>query len=160
MIAHMDSNSTTNIRHTVRPLRHDDHAQWLPLWQGYLTFYKSQLSSAQTQCTWDRLNDPQFNLHGFVAEHGGQLVGITHFLFHPSSWTTEDYCYLQDLYVHEGQRGQGIARQLIEAVVKQAKRHPAQRVYWLTHESNANAQLLYDRVATATGFIQYRIAPL
>jgi hypothetical protein len=30
------------------------------------------------------------------------------------------------------------------------------RVYWLTHESNAEAMKLYDRIAERSGFIQYR----
>ena len=31
----------------------------------------------------------------------------------------------------------------------------AERVYWLTHESNDTARVLYDSVAQNTGFIQY-----
>jgi len=31
-------------------------------------------------------------------------------------------------------------------------------VYWLTHESNHKARLLYDKVAKKTGFIQYRMS--
>ena len=30
------------------------------------------------------------------------------------------------------------------------------KVYWLTHESNAAARLLYDQVARHGGFIQYQ----
>ena len=30
------------------------------------------------------------------------------------------------------------------------------RVYWLTHETNATAMQLYDRIADRSGFIQYR----
>jgi hypothetical protein len=30
------------------------------------------------------------------------------------------------------------------------------RVHWLTHESNTDAMLLYDRIAERSGFIQYR----
>jgi hypothetical protein len=29
-------------------------------------------------------------------------------------------------------------------------------VYWLTHETNATAIQLYDRIADRSGFIQYR----
>ena len=36
----------------------------------------------------------------------------------------------------------------------------ASRVYWLTHESNAQAMLLYDKIADRTGFVQYRKMPL
>lgn len=144
----------------VRPLQAQDQAQWMALWQSYLTFYNSTLAAEQTARTWQRLNDHAFNLHGLVALQGDTLVGITHYLFHPSSWTEHDYCYLQDLFVAPEHRGQGIARQLINSVVDAAKVHPAQRVYWLTQEGNATARLLYDKVASPTGFIQYRIAPL
>ena len=30
------------------------------------------------------------------------------------------------------------------------------RVHWLTHETNTDAMLLYDRIADRSGFIQYR----
>jgi len=33
----------------------------------------------------------------------------------------------------------------------------ASRLHWLTHETNAAAQALYDRVAMKSGFIQYRM---
>ena len=144
----------------VRPLQAQDLAPWSALWQSYLTFYNSTLPPEQTERTWQRLMDAQFNLHGLAALQGDTLVGITHYLFHPSSWTEHDDCYLQDLFVVPEHRGQGIARQLIDSVVDAAKGHPAQRVYWLTQESNATARLLYDKVASSTGFIQYRIAPL
>jgi hypothetical protein len=29
-------------------------------------------------------------------------------------------------------------------------------VWWLTHETNAQAMALYDRVAERSGFVQYR----
>ena len=144
----------------VRPLQAQDLASWSALWQSYLTFYNSTLPPEQTERTWQRLMDAQFNLYGLAALQGDTLVGITHYLFHPSSWTEHDYCYLQDLFVTPEHRGQGIARQLIDSVVVAAKARPAQRVYWLTQESNAAARLLYDKVASSTGFIQYRIAPL
>ena len=38
-----------------------------------------------------------------------------------------------------------------------AKQAGSGRVYWLTHESNTTAQALYDRVASRSGCIQYRL---
>jgi hypothetical protein len=32
----------------------------------------------------------------------------------------------------------------------------ATRVYWMTHETNATAMTLYDKVAAKSGFLQYR----
>ena len=42
-------------------------------------------------------DDPQ-DFSGLVAESGGALVGLTHYLFHRHCWKIENVCYLQDLY--------------------------------------------------------------
>ena len=44
---------------------------WLAMWAGYLTFYKEDLPAAQTELTWQRLLDSEFNLNGFVAVREG-----------------------------------------------------------------------------------------
>ena len=89
----------------------------------------------------------------------GRAIGMVHWIFHRSTWTAGDYCYLQDLYVDADVRGTGAGRALIEHVYAEAAAKPtASRVYWLTHETNANAMQLYDRIADRSGFIQYRKA--
>jgi GNAT superfamily N-acetyltransferase len=140
----------------IRALRPDDHRAWLGLWQGYQHFYEARIAPEVTARSWDRLLDPDGPLHGLAALAGGEMVGFAHYLFHPSSWTTGDYCYLQDLFVAEAARGRGVARALIEAASEAANAAGAARLYWLTHESNGPARALYDRLATRSGFIQYR----
>jgi GNAT superfamily N-acetyltransferase len=85
----------------------------------------------------------------------GEPLGLVHWLFHPSTWSTSDYCYLEDLFVSPDARGLGIGRALIEHVDQAAKQAGATKVYWLTHESNTTAQAVYDRIPTRTGFIHY-----
>jgi GNAT superfamily N-acetyltransferase len=140
----------------IRPFTSDDRQAWEPLWQGYLTFYKSSLPPEVTDETWRRLNDPAEPMHGLAAILDGRIVGLVHFLYHRSTWTTGNYCYLQDLFTVEEARGQGAGRALIEAVYEQARVDGTSRVYWLTHETNTAAQALYDKVASRSGFIQYR----
>lgn len=140
----------------IRPLRPDERAGWEPLWQGYLAFYKTSLTSDVTDATWARLHDPSEPMHALGACSGQDLVGIVHYIFHRSTWTSGDYCYLQDLFTAEPARGQGVGRALIETVYERAREAGASRVYWLTHESNAPARALYDAVADRPGFIQYR----
>jgi len=41
----------------IRQVTAGDHAVWLPLWQAYLRFYKTELPQAVTQSTWQRLLD-------------------------------------------------------------------------------------------------------
>src|SRR4051794_30914555 len=140
----------------IRPLRPDERAAWEPLWQGYLTFYKTRVAHEVTDATWARLHDAAEPMHVLGALLDEQLVGIVHYIFHRSTWTTGDYVYLQDLFTTEAARGKGAGRALIEAVYERAKAAGASRVHWLTQENNATARALYDEVADRSGFIQYR----
>jgi len=140
----------------IRPVGADERTAWEPLWNGYLTFYEATLVPGATDTTWLRLHDPNEPMYLLGAYLDGRLVGIVHYLYHRSCWTVGDYCYLQDLFVEQGLRGGGIGRKLIAAVEQEARKAGASRVYWLTHESNASAQTLYDKVAERSGFIQYR----
>jgi len=140
----------------IRPVRPDERDAWEPLWSGYLTFYETAVAPEVTDTTWRRLHDPTEPMHVLGAYLDGALIGIVHYLFHRSTWTVGDYCYLQDLFTAPEARGRGAGRALIEAVTERARDAGASRVYWLTHEANATARFLYDRVADRPGFIQYR----
>ena len=91
---------------------------------------------------------------GLGAHVDGHLVGIAHYMFHTGAWSA-DACYLQDLFVDEAVRGQGVARALIEQVAQAARERGAPRFYWLTQQNNATARILYDKVAQYKGFIRY-----
>ena len=140
----------------IRPLRADDQAAWEPLWQGYLTFYQTSVSAEVTHTTWSRLLDPAEPVQGLGAHLDGSLVGIAHLVYHRSTWSVENRCYLNDLFTAPEARGRGVARSLIEAVYREASGAGAARGSWLTHETNMTAQALYDKVASRTGFIQYK----
>ncbi|WP_181701673.1 GNAT family N-acetyltransferase [Chthonobacter albigriseus] len=142
----------------IRALAACDQAAWLPLWSGYQAFYKVEIPAHVSETTWNRILDPAEPISGALAWRGGRAVGLVHFIRHRSCWTTGDYCYLQDLFVAEGQRGFGVGKRLIGHVRRAAEAEGCSRVYWLTHETNADAMALYDKVAEKSGFIQYRIA--
>ena len=130
--------------------------QWLPLWQDYLTFYKTQLSDEQIRLSWKRITNPeQADIFGFAIKVDEEVVGFAHLNSHISTWADLPYCYLQDLYVDEAFRNQGLARKLIEHCY-QFCTGKFDCVYWLTHETNIPAQHLYDQVANKTGNIHYK----
>jgi len=141
----------------VRAIERVDREQWAPLWRAYLDFYRAVESEEVTNAAWARIFDPLEPLHALVAERDGRLIGFSHYLFQRSTWLLNPQCYLQDLYVAEADRGRGVGRALIAAVVGAANEAGAARVFWHTHETNAVARRLYDAVAERTGFIQYRI---
>ena len=144
---------------TVRPLEPSDRAAWEPLWAAYQRFYEVVIPAETTDLTWARFHDPDDMMHALGAfDDDGRLVGIVHAIFHRSCWLPQWTCYLQDLYVENNQRGLGTGEALIEAVAGLARQNGAGRLYWMTHESNATAQRLYDRIAERSGFIQYRKA--
>ena len=140
----------------IRPVSHDDFDTWHPLWKGYQRFYDVDIPESVTRATWARFMDPSEPMHAALAVAGGQTLGLVHWLYHRSTWTSQDYCYLQDLFVTEEARGRGVGRALIEHVYVEARLHEVPRVYWLTHRTNQNAMQLYDRVADRSDFIQYR----
>ncbi|MFL7963504.1 N-acetyltransferase family protein [Pseudomonas kielensis] len=142
----------------IRRVSADDHAAWLPLWQAYLRFYNTELPEAVSQSTWQRLLDEHEPTHAALAWKGDTAVGLVHFIYHRSNWSIENSCYLQDLLVTEQSRGTGVGRQLIEFVYATAKADGCCKVHWLTHETNATAIQLYERIAERPGFIQFRKA--
>jgi len=142
---------------TIRAIEEKDKNQWLNLWAGYLEFYKSTISPEQTELTWKRLINNELKMFGFVAENEDGVIGFTHCLFRPSTWTETDYCYLEDLFVDPNIRGKGVGRALMEKVVEFAKQKESKRVYWTTQEFNKTARVLYDSITPVSEFVQYRL---
>ncbi len=140
----------------IRPVTAEDQDAWLALWHAYLTFYKTTLADAVTQSTWQRFLDSSEPTNAALAWQDGKAVGMVHFIYHRSNWSISNACYLQDLLVVPEQRGTGVGRQLIEYVYATAKRDGADKVHWLTHETNATAIQLYERLAERPGYIQFR----
>ena len=152
--------STDRLQPTIRPATAADRAAWLPLWRGYQHFYRTSIDDETTDFTWARILDPRVPMHCALAEVDvdgrPEVVGLVHYLTHPSFWTRGDYCYLQDLFVSDGIRARGIGRRLIEHVCQEAAAAGCSRVWWLTHETNTDAMKLYEQVAERPGFVQYR----
>lgn len=145
---------------TLRNLTPEDYDAWLGLWRGYQEFYKEEIPAETTRITWARILDANEPVFGAIAFSGRRAVGMVHWLYHRSCWSVGNNCYLQDLFVASDHRGSGIGRKLIEHVFAAARIGGCAKVYWLTHENNAQAMLLYDRIARRTGFVHYEKMPL
>jgi GNAT superfamily N-acetyltransferase len=141
---------------TIRPITLSDNARWLELFREYVIFYKSKVSDEQFELTWQRLHS-DFNMYGLIAEKDGQIVGLAHYIFRPSTWEVEDYCYLEDLFVDPKVRGAGVGRALINELEKIATAKGSKRLYWTTAPDNEVARKLYDKVAT-TEMLEYKIS--
>lgn len=141
----------------VRPLDAADKGRWQQLYDGYHRFYdRPDLPQDFFDTVFDRLmaGRPD-DFHGLVADLDGQLLGLTHYVFHPHMWFPEGVCYLQDLFTSADARGKGVGGALIEGVYAAADAAGRPRVYWLTQEFNYAGRMLYDRVGVRTPFIRY-----
>jgi GNAT superfamily N-acetyltransferase len=140
---------------TIAKLTPADKDAWEDLFRQYIAFYKEDHPQAMYDRAWSEFQ-ADARMHALGAWVDGTLAGITHFLVHPRT-TAADACYLEDLFTAPEFRGRGVARALIEAVARWAAEHGCSRVYWHTHESNATARLLYDKVADFPGYVMYTI---
>lgn len=142
----------------LKSIEKQHYRQWLPLWQGYLEFYKSSLASEITDIVFNRLCDPdEKNMGGFLAFEGDRAIGLVHYIVHRGTWSVNDVCYLEDLFVDPNVRGGGVGRALINAVADFAREEDHRHVYWQTQKTNERAQILYEKMAGTSEFIVYKM---
>jgi GNAT superfamily N-acetyltransferase len=142
---------------TVRPVENKDEGRWRELFDAYIVFYQESVPQHIKDLTWQRIAGAEDGMAGLVAtDDNGRVIGLANLVFHRSTWSATQYCYLEDLFADPSVRGQGVGRALIEATYAAADARGACRTYWATQETNATARKLYDRVGELTPFVQYR----
>src|SRR5690606_34914997 len=94
----------------IRPLQDEDFAQWLPLWDGN---NQNTRDDAVTKETWSRMQNSGYPVFGIGAFFDDRLVGILHYVLHPTTGSVKLVGYMQDVYVDPDFRNRGIARALV-----------------------------------------------
>jgi GNAT superfamily N-acetyltransferase len=144
----------------TRELRPDDWDDWRALWGGYLAFYRAELPDDTSRATFDRLCAGADGLFGLLALDEAQRgIGLANCVVHPSTWSRQPKCYLEDLFVAPAARGHDVGRVLLNAVRRAARDRGADRVYWHTQQYNGRARSLYDQVGRPTSFVVYEADP-
>ena len=142
----------------IRDIVTRDKTPWQRLWRSYCDFYRTTLSPATTDSTWQRIVDPQSPFIGRIAELDGEIAGFSLSVIHESSWTIAPVCYLEDLFVEPAVRGRGVGAALIQDIVHYSRQNGWARVHWHTEANNVSARRLYDRFCEADGFVRYRLS--
>lgn len=140
----------------IRGLMPSDYGAWLPLWT---TNNQGQVTDEVTAVTWDRLISADPAVSGLAAWRGEDLAGFVHAIVHPVTGHIAPVCYMQDLFVGEAFRKQGIARALVAALAGEARRLGYARLYWLAEADNAAAQALYTNLGYKLDFT-FHVLPL
>jgi len=81
-----------------------------------------------------------------VAESGGAVVGMVTAQVVVSTAEGGPSCWLEDLVVAAGWRGQGLARRLVGEIEAWARRRGATRLQLVADRDNAPALACYDRL--------------
>ncbi len=144
----------------VRPVTADDAAAWAALYAGYRDFYRLPDDPAAVATTWQWVLGQEHGLLGLVAEDAdGLLLGLADLrrFARPSSASTG--LYLDDLFTAPAARHRGVATALLREAAALAADEGATVVRWITAQDNEAARAVYDRVATATPWVTYDLAP-
>lgn len=137
----------------IRPLKFDDFPRWLPLWDGNNL---GQRDEAVTAETWSRLCDPEnTQVNGLCAEMSGEMMGIVHYILHPTTGQINPVCYMQDVYVGTEHRRRGVGRRLVDEVTQIGQKENWARMYWLTQFGNVEAKAMYENFGVKLNFTLY-----
>ena len=119
-----------------------DLAELHPLVEKYREFYKQPENPKTVQFLTDRLENDEAVV--FIARIDGNPVGFT--MIYPtfSTVSLSAVWLLNDLYVAETSRGQGVANLLMDAAETAAREAGATRIFLRTAHDNTPAQALYE----------------
>lgn len=142
----------------ITPLHPADYDQWLPLW---LANMEHSVNADVTALTWQRLCDPAHTVKGLCARdtETGPIIGICHYVLHPTTGNLKPVCYMQDLFVSPDARRKGAGRKLVTYLAALGTTQKWARLYWLAESKNEAAQQLYQSLGLKLDFTLH-ILPL
>lgn len=132
----------------------------LPLIGEYQRFYRKEPNAVRNRRFFSLLLPPVGNGSGaqFVAFEGEMPAGFSTIYFLPSSLSAETHAVLNDLYTRPESRGRGIGRLLIAEARRFVALEGYRTLEWLTEQSNATAQRLYNLTgANRTEWLGYSL---
>lgn len=147
----------------VRDIAPADHDAWRALFHAYGVFYETELADEVLDHVWSALLGGA--LRGFVAEQDpstgsgrrGRVVGIAHVRTHVATFSVGEDWYLEDLFVDPEARAGGVGTAILEHLIKIARYESGGTLRWVTAESNATAQRVYDKLAKRTTWVTYEV---
>ncbi len=147
--------------YSIRPVGPEDLDELLRLMRAYCDFYEvSPADDDLLAISRALIQDPEHEGVQLIARSpDGAAIGFATVYW---SWSTTTACrigVMNDLFVVEATRGQGLAEQLIEACRARCRRRGARQLTWQTAPDNLRAQAVYDRVgATREQWVDYSLS--
>jgi len=143
----------------IEPIAEPQLGALLPMIAAYQRFYGVEdVDEERNRAFFSRFLAPSEDGLLLGAWSGEELLGYACLYWHFTSLVPAETVLLNDLYVDEGHRGDGIGRALIEASADVARQRGAHRLEWATAPNNKTAQRLYDKTgAKRNEWIEYEL---
>ncbi len=141
----------------VEPIKASEYEALLPLIAAYQRFYEvEQIDEERNRGFFRRFLAPSEDGMLLGAWRGEELAGYACLYWHFSSTEAVEAVLMNDLYVDEAVRGEGVGRALIDASAAVARERGVTSLEWRTAPSNVTAQRLYDSTdAVRSEWIEY-----
>lgn len=143
----------------IEPISSEQMQVLLPMIGAYQRFYEvEEIDEGRNRAFFSRFLAPSEDGMLLGAWRGGQLAGYACLFWHFTSLVPAETVLMNDLYVAESERGEGIGRALIEASAEVARGRGAHHLEWATAPGNKTAQRLYDSTgAERSEWIEYEL---
>jgi GNAT superfamily N-acetyltransferase len=132
---------------TIRPAQQADAKAIFALIQELAAYEKltHQVTGTPEALSEHLFGSPAY-AEALVAEHQGQLIGFALFFKNYSTFLTKPGLYLEDLFVQNTYRGQGIGKALLKAVAQIAQVRGYGRLEWSVLDWNETAITFYQKM--------------
>jgi GNAT superfamily N-acetyltransferase len=145
---------------TIRYARAGDEAIVLQMVRDLATYEREpDAVKATEQSIRDTLFGKNPQVFAFLAELDDAPVALALWFLTYSTWTGRPSLYLEDLFVADSARGQGIARALFIRLAQEAKARNCARIDWAVLDWNLEAMAAYERLGgrRQTGWQPWRL---
>jgi GNAT superfamily N-acetyltransferase len=143
----------------IAPVDAAEFERLLPLIAAYQRFYGvDDVDEERNRAFFRRFLAPSEDGMLLGARREGELVGYACLYWHFSSLQAAESVLMNDLFVGEEARGEGVGRALIEASAAVARERGAACLEWATAPDNTRAQALYDSTgAERSEWLEYEL---
>jgi len=143
----------------IEPITSEQLERLLPMIAEYQRFYEvEEIDEERNREFFARFVSPSENGMLLGAWRDDDLIGYACLYWHFTSLVPAETVLMNDLFVAEAARGQGVGRALIEAGASVARDRGAHHLEWATAPDNATARRLYDSTgAERSTWIEYEL---
>ncbi len=143
----------------IEPISPQQMDALLPLIAAYQRFYGVEdVDDERNRAFFSRFLAPSEDGMLLGAWRGEELVGYACLYWHFTSLVPAETVLMNDLFVAEDRRGEGIGRALIEASAQVGRERGAHHLEWATAPDNETAQRLYDSTgAERSEWVEYEL---